>query len=347
MDNRLFRDLTVVIPVFNGSEFARKCISSIKREVTEETKIILVDDGSSDRSKHIAVEYGVIYLAHEERKGPSSARNTGFRMSASEYILFIDADVVMKRGTIDGMLRILAKNDNILGVNGIYSLDAQNSSFIDSFMNVSLRFQQLQHGYFVETAFTSVFLVRRSAMEKMDGWNEKFDGPYADDIETRWHFPRKSIFLDKKAEVIHLKRSTFTDFIKNRFKIGLYFLKGLYVNRNKTVKNSRSIVLHYRYPLDVISVFLFVFSSLPWLFGIRGSAFVSVVLIATGLIMLIIANYGVIGYLLKVRGVLRGVKESVLCVIEPFPMFAGMLWAVVMFIRKVVCSSYRRLFNYH
>ncbi|AVR00504.1 hypothetical protein OBCHQ24_16325 [Oceanobacillus iheyensis] len=93
---------TVIIPVFNSEDYLDECILSVINQAykfQEHTQIVLINDGSTDRSKEICMNYKTKYpnsITYKEIKnsGPASARNTGIKMvnSDTEYITFLDAD---------------------------------------------------------------------------------------------------------------------------------------------------------------------------------------------------------------------------------------------------------------
>lgn len=89
-------ELTVVIPVYNVEKYLSKCIESILNQTLPVDEIILVDDGSKDRSGEIADEYAAKYnnikVIHQENGGLSAARNTGIDAATKEYIAFVDSD---------------------------------------------------------------------------------------------------------------------------------------------------------------------------------------------------------------------------------------------------------------
>lgn len=90
--------VSVVIPVYNSEEYLEECLNSIVNQSFEQSKleIILVDDGSSDKSIDICEKYTSNYnnfrLILQENSGVSAARNHGMKEATGEYILFVDSD---------------------------------------------------------------------------------------------------------------------------------------------------------------------------------------------------------------------------------------------------------------
>lgn len=88
--------ISIIIPVFNGERFVRKCIESTLIQTLSELQIIIVDDGSDDRTLEIlnklAAEDKRIMVIHQDNGGVSKARNVGLQAVAAEWVLFVDAD---------------------------------------------------------------------------------------------------------------------------------------------------------------------------------------------------------------------------------------------------------------
>ena len=83
--------VSVVIPAYNGERFIRAAIESVQAQTLPVAEIIVVDDGSRDRTAEIVRELGVI-LVCQPNKGVSAARNEGIRRAANAWVAFIDQD---------------------------------------------------------------------------------------------------------------------------------------------------------------------------------------------------------------------------------------------------------------
>ena len=88
--------VSVILPVYNGEKYLKESIDSILASTYQNLEIILVDDGSADKSGSICDEYAQkdkrIKVIHQENKGVVYARNCGLSLSHGTYISFIDAD---------------------------------------------------------------------------------------------------------------------------------------------------------------------------------------------------------------------------------------------------------------
>jgi glycosyltransferase involved in cell wall biosynthesis len=94
--------ISVIIIFLNSEEFIQEAIESVFAQTYNNWELLLVDDGSTDGSTNIALQYAeqhgerVRYLEHNNRqnRGMSASRNLGIREAKGEYIAFLDADDV-------------------------------------------------------------------------------------------------------------------------------------------------------------------------------------------------------------------------------------------------------------
>lgn len=88
--------ISIVIPVYNATNYLEKCLDSVVNQTYANIEIILVDDGSTDDSGKICDTYAKkdlrIMVVHQDNSGVSSARNKGILKASGKYIAFIDAD---------------------------------------------------------------------------------------------------------------------------------------------------------------------------------------------------------------------------------------------------------------
>ena len=83
---------TVVIPVRNGEAYIAQCIENILFQSFKNIEIIVVDNGSTDKTAQIAQQYPTIRYIYEPNGGLSGARNAGMDVAKGEYIHFMDVD---------------------------------------------------------------------------------------------------------------------------------------------------------------------------------------------------------------------------------------------------------------
>ena len=103
--------VSVVVPVYNVEKYLSRCVDSILRQTYNNLQIILVDDGSNDKSAVICDEYAKkdtrILVIHKTNGGLSDARNVGIDNAKGDYICFIDSDDFVRETYVEGLLCVI------------------------------------------------------------------------------------------------------------------------------------------------------------------------------------------------------------------------------------------------
>jgi len=100
--------LSIVIPVYGVESTLDRCLKSVVEQSFADYEVILVDDGSTDRSPQLCDEWAGkdprIKVVHQQNGGLSAARNTGIELSQGDYITFIDSDDYIGEGTLEAVM---------------------------------------------------------------------------------------------------------------------------------------------------------------------------------------------------------------------------------------------------
>ena len=103
--------ISIVIPAYQHAKPLKACIDSALRQTYPNIEIIVVDDGSTDNTQEVLRTFGKkITVLHQENQGGNAARNRGLTISKGEYVILVDADIVMRPDMIDLMLTTLQSN---------------------------------------------------------------------------------------------------------------------------------------------------------------------------------------------------------------------------------------------
>lgn len=117
--------VSVIIPVFNVEKYLGRCLDSVINQTYRNIEIILVNDGSTDKSLDICRQYGTsdsrIKIFEETNQGLSVARNTGIENATGEYLVFVDSDDYIDKNMIKKLYESLVK----------YNADVAVCDFID------------------------------------------------------------------------------------------------------------------------------------------------------------------------------------------------------------------------
>ena len=88
--------ISIIVPVYRAETVLPTCVESVFAQTFQDWELLLVDDGSPDKSGRLCDEYAAwdprVRVFHKGNGGVSSARNLGMREARGEYLFFIDAD---------------------------------------------------------------------------------------------------------------------------------------------------------------------------------------------------------------------------------------------------------------
>ena len=106
--------VSVIMPVYNSEEYLETAIKSVLNQKMEEMELLLIDDGSKDRSGSICDQYESdwrVRVFHKQNEGICATRNFGVDHARGEYLMFIDNDDELTENTVEDNYR-LAKQYN-------------------------------------------------------------------------------------------------------------------------------------------------------------------------------------------------------------------------------------------
>ena len=128
-------EVSIIVPVYKVENYLRQCVDSILAQTFTDFELILVDDGSKDRSGQICDEYAEmderVTVIHKENSGPSDTRNRGIEQAAGNYFMFVDSDDYIAPTMVECLYQsILKENADIAACNFLYSFeDDRNQDF--------------------------------------------------------------------------------------------------------------------------------------------------------------------------------------------------------------------------
>ncbi len=100
--------VSVIVPVYQAEKYLKYCVESLEKQTYQNIEIILIDDGSTDKSGNLCDQYAKnnskIQVIHKKNSGVSAARNSGIQASKGKYILFVDSDDYVESDYIFNMV---------------------------------------------------------------------------------------------------------------------------------------------------------------------------------------------------------------------------------------------------
>ena len=157
------KSISVIMPVKNGEKYLKEAICGIQNQ-NMDTEIIVINDGSTDRTEQIAKDTGCFVISHECSKGPVAAKNTGLKKAHGEYVMFHDSDDVTNENALQKLYDALETDESACAVM------AKVKDFISPDVENPARESPKSEPYY--GLFTGAVLMRRSVFNIIGLFNE-------------------------------------------------------------------------------------------------------------------------------------------------------------------------------
>lgn len=175
--------VSILIPVYNTEKYVAEAIESVLNQTYKNIEIIIVDDGSTDKSWEIVESYrqkypDIIKTHRQKNKGACAARNKALELSSGQYIQYLDADDLISNNKIEEQLRLLLKynpKNSIVFCSGKKFLGYNVSNTMSILPNIRLHKEQPALEFLLnsEEYYPHMWLIPESLIKQTNGWNEK------------------------------------------------------------------------------------------------------------------------------------------------------------------------------
>jgi len=183
------RDVTVVIPVRDNAFGLKRLVRSLRG-----LRVVVVDDGSAvpvQTSDFDGVHCDLQVLRHARSKGPAAARNTGLAACASDFVAFLDSDVVPRRGWLEALLghfcdpAVALVAPRIVGLNEPEGIVARYEA-VRSSLDLGQREAPVVPYGTVSYVPSAAIICRRSVLKEVGGFDETLIS--GEDVDLCWRF---------------------------------------------------------------------------------------------------------------------------------------------------------------
>ena len=138
--------VSIIVPVYKAESYLHRCVDSILSQTFRDFELILVDDGSPDRSGAICDQYAAkdsrVRVIHQENGGPAVARNTGidwaFANSDSQWLMFVDSDDWVYPQILEALWNTARKDSTSVVVCGYQETGGENPVILPEQLESSL-----------------------------------------------------------------------------------------------------------------------------------------------------------------------------------------------------------------
>lgn len=194
--------LSVVIPTFNRAEKLERVLQAIRGQVAAPRfEVIVVDDGSMDRTPEVLATHPWVRSIRLTNGGPARARNAGWRAAHAEVVVFTDDDVVPSRLWLAELDQAFRATDAVAIGGTIRSL---SRGFIEDFVTAERLVDHGRDDLQVRFLVTANMAIARSALAELGGFDETFPLAAGEDTDLSFRLRKRGFRLAVSAQALVL-----------------------------------------------------------------------------------------------------------------------------------------------
>ena len=219
--------ISVIVPAYNSEKTIQNTISSILNQpIKEVIDLIVVDDGSTDKTAKIVRQFSNVKYIYQKNSGPASARNRGAQEADGDLLFFTDSDCIPHQDWILKMLPHFAE-PKVGVVAGSYGISNQNSWLARCIhTEIIYRHHQLLPRY--PKVFGSYnFGIKRKIFELVGGFNTDYRFASGEDNDLSYKILKAGyqIYFEKESVVDHFHTEQFNKYLFEQFRHGYWRTK--------------------------------------------------------------------------------------------------------------------------
>lgn len=236
-------EYSVIIPVYNGEKTISACVQSLLDQNINRDRyeIIVMDDGSMDKTREKTTVYTQVRYMYQENSGPAVARNNAVKIANGEIVLFIDADCEASRDWILEMTKPFVTSE-IVGTKGAYRTKQDEWVARIVQMEYEMKYERMKRERYIDFIDTYSAAFRREVFIKTGGFDTTFPCASVEDQEFSFRLSGlgyKMVF-NPDAIVYHLHSSSIPAYCKKKFKIAFWKISVLERHPGKILRDSHT-----------------------------------------------------------------------------------------------------------
>ena len=238
-------NISVVIPVYNGETTIARCLDSLLSQVGRQVKaeIIVVDDGSTDRTREVVASYSEVRLISlSTNQGPARARNRGAAESHGTIVLFTDADCIPKADWLSEMIEPFRKDTEVIGVKGVYL--TKQREFTARFVQLEYedKYDKMAKDQEIDFIDTYAAAYKKAVFLEMGGFDGRFPVACAEDVDLSFRMAdegHKMVFTPR-AIVYHTHPARWLDYVRKKYKFAFWRVAAVRKTPRKALRDSHT-----------------------------------------------------------------------------------------------------------
>lgn len=315
--------ISVVVPVYNAEKTIEACLESLLDQTvpTSDYEIVVVNDGSVDRTEELIRKFPVQYF-YQENQGPARARNLGVDKASGDIILFTDSDCVAERDWIELMTGPL-ENEEISAVKGAYLTRQRSLAAQFAQIEFEERYELLKRHTFIDFVDSYSAAFRKKVFLQAGGFDTSFPKANNEDTDLSYKLATmgcKMMFVPQ-AIVYHEHPDSFWKYF--RLKIGRGYWR-MVVYRRFPEKMVNDSYTPQSMKFQILLTFLL--CCCLALFLLSGKIATALFMVLSVLFLLTSISFWKLAFS---RGLLTGALAPAFLLLRAFALGSGALWGVL------------------
>jgi GT2 family glycosyltransferase len=218
--------ISVIIPNYNGEKTLDLCLTAATSIKDEAVEIIVVDDGSEDRSREIIRRFPCTLIESSPHAGASRARNLGAQQANGDILFFTDADCLLQENTLAQLRTILSQADSNTIIGGSYTPQPYDQGFFSRFQSVFINYSETRNPLQVDYIATHAMAIHTDLFHRSGGFTED-QLPILEDVEFSHRLRRAGVTLmmQPAIQVQHIFDFSLRDSCRNAVRKTRYWIQ--------------------------------------------------------------------------------------------------------------------------
>jgi cellulose synthase/poly-beta-1,6-N-acetylglucosamine synthase-like glycosyltransferase len=213
----------------------------LKQESQRQIEIVVVDDGSTDNTAAVIMQFAEVRLIRQANAGPAAARNRGAREATGSIILFTDDDCVPETDWLEQMLASFG-DPEVVGTKGVYR--TRQTGLIARFVQIEYEGRYRLVGRQTDIDFIDTYSAafRRHRFLETGGYDTSFPVACAEDVELSYRMSARGwkMRFAPGAVVYHTHPDKLSAYLRKKYKFSYWRMLAVRKNPSKGVKDSHT-----------------------------------------------------------------------------------------------------------
>ncbi|MDD5163413.1 MAG: glycosyltransferase [Candidatus ainarchaeum sp.] len=229
---------SVIIPAYNAEKTIGQCLEALEKQAFGNFEVIVVDDGSKDKTAEIVEKFKGTKLLRQKNSGPAAARNLGAKSAKGEIIVFTDSDCIAEKNFLDEILAPFS-DKRVAGVQGKYKSRQKEDFAVITQEEIEHRHKKIE-SKLIDSIGSYAAAYRKDVFEMMGGFDTSFPKASGEDTDLSYRISEagyKMVFAEK-AIVWHTHPNTLRKYLEVKFLRAFWRIKVYGKHKQKTVHDS-------------------------------------------------------------------------------------------------------------